>query len=80
MMSNNQENKFEKALALARAALAAGEIKQFDVSKDRHGYRYIMYEGIDGGWAEWFNEAMEDEFYEFSTEYADSWMLGACYA
>ena len=77
-MNDNFENKFEKALGLARAALAAGEIKQFDVSKDRHGYRYIMYESADlGGWNEWFNEAMEDEF---SAEYADSWMLGACYA
>lgn len=87
-MDDNFENKFLKALALARAALAAGEIKQFDVTKDRHGYRYIMYEGRGGeandggsaelgGWNEWFNEAMEDEF---SAEYADSWMLGACYA
>ena len=74
---NNQENKFEKALALARAALDAGEIAQFDVTKDRRGYRYIMTESRDGGWNEWFNEAMEDEF---SAEYADSWMLGSCYA
>lgn len=73
----NTENKFEKALALARAALTNGEIKQFDVTKDRHGYRYIMYEGIDGGWNEWFNEAMEDEF---SDEYTNAWMLGGCYA
>lgn len=66
------QSKFQRALELCVTARRAGEVLNYDVARDRHGYRYIMAEN-EFGWSEWFNEAMEDEF---SNEYRNSWMLG----
>jgi len=66
------QSKFQIALDLCVTARRAGEVLNYDVTRDRHGYRYIMAE-CECGWSEWFNEAMEDEF---SDEYRNSWMLG----
>jgi len=73
-MNTRFANKYEKALMLCLTAKLAGEVLNYEVTKDSRGYRYIMAE-TDGGWSEWFNEAMEDEF---SDEYRDSWMHRGC--
>lgn len=58
MQTTNSE--FDRALTSVRLALAAGAVRNYDVNKDNHGYRYISYESKDGGWNSWFDEGEEE--------------------